>query len=121
MASGNRAAYHTVLQAGDMHEQERVNPLVVWLTMLALIGGIAWLAVNYWPQTHSPPLDPALVRGAARAAAAREAARSDSVAAERLRLADDNAPTVRPADTADRAGAGAAEAREVLGESGPEQ
>lgn len=104
-----------------MHEQERVNPLVVWLTMLVLIGGIAWLAVNYWPQTHSPPLDPALVRAAARAAAEREAARGDSIASEQHRLADDNGPAVRPPDTADRAGAGAAEARDVLGESGPDQ
>ncbi|WP_374409992.1 hypothetical protein [Novosphingobium colocasiae] len=104
-----------------MHGQERINPWLVWITMLALIGGIAWLAINYWPQTHSPPLDPDLVRSAARAAASREAAQRDSAASEVLRLADDNAPAVLPLDTAGRAGAGAAEAREVLGEEDPEQ
>ncbi|MFD2580619.1 hypothetical protein ACFSTD_22680 [Novosphingobium colocasiae] len=80
-----------------MHGQERINPWLVWITMLALIGGLAWLAINYWPETHSPPLDPELVRSAARAAASREAAQRDSAASEVLRLADDNAPRRAPA------------------------
>lgn len=104
-----------------MHEQERVNPLLVWVTMLALLGTLAWLAVTYWPQKQSAPLDPALVRAAARAAAVRNAARDESAASEVRRLADDNAPAVRPLDTAGRAEAGAAEARAVLGEVEPEQ